>query len=58
MKNFLQKVRIPIKHEVEYRLGNQKYKEAKGHYDSIVIGAGCSGLYSAYRLNKALNPEN
>lgn len=51
--NFIKKCRFPLKHFVHRELENKNfdYPEA-GTFKTVIIGAGCSGLYTAYRLNK------
>ena len=50
--NFINRTRFPIRYHVEEML-NAKNSEGKTHFDTLIIGAGCSGLYTAYRLNEA-----
>jgi hypothetical protein len=49
--NFINRTRFPITSRVNALLKNLSVG-GKKHFESVVIGAGCSGLYAAYRLNK------
>lgn len=52
MKNFLSRTRYPIRKYVDNKLKNPKNKLKENfEYDTVIVGAGCSGLYSAFRLN-------
>jgi len=52
--SFLNRTRFPLKPYVNDMLTRLNYNYPKnGEFKTVVIGAGCSGLYSAYRLNKA-----
>lgn len=54
--SFLNRTRFPLKPYVIDRINalNQYYPK-DGKFNTVVIGAGCAGIYSAYRLNKAKN---
>lgn len=52
--NFLNRTRFPLKPYVNDRLFKLNFNYPKnGEFKTVVIGAGCSGLYSAFRLNKS-----
>ena len=56
--NFLNRTRFPLKPYVNDRLCKLNYSYPKnGEFTTGVIGAGCSGMYAAYRLNKS-NKDN
>jgi ribulose 1,5-bisphosphate synthetase/thiazole synthase len=45
---------MPLKSFVNDTINKLNYNYPKnGEFNTVIIGAGCSGLYSAYRLNKA-----
>lgn len=50
--NFINRTRFPVKEYVNEQLSikNNPYPKSN-HFSTAVIGAGCSGLYTAYRLN-------
>mgnify|MGYP000898375320 FL=1 len=50
--NFLNRTRFPIKSYVNSQISKCILTE-KQSFETAIIGAGCSGLYSAYRLHKA-----
>ena len=46
--------RFPIKSCVNDKINKLNYNyPKKGELKTAIIGAGCAGLYSAYRLNEA-----
>lgn len=50
--NFLNMTRFPIKSYVNDKINKFNYSyPKKGELKTAIIGAGCGGLYSAYRLN-------
>ena len=51
--NFINRTRFPIKGYVQDLLASQVTAPALTHYDTVVVGAGCSGLFTSYRLNEA-----
>ena len=51
--SFLNRTRFPLKPYVNDRLSKLNLNYPKnGEFKTVVIGAGCSGLYAAYRLNR------
>lgn len=56
--NFINRTRFPIRQHVINKLKERMNSaiENKG-FNTMVIGAGCSGLYSAFRLNDAKKQE-
>lgn len=49
LRKFLNRTTYPIRNQVLNYLNSQP--ETIASYDTVIVGAGCSGLYSAYRLN-------
>lgn len=49
---FLNRSRFPIKSYVNDSIYNMKLAE-NPTFDTVIVGGGCSGLYSAYRLHGA-----
>ena len=54
---FINRTRFPITSRVRTILGRQ-VSVGKTHFSSTIVGAGCSGLYAAYRLNQAKHEKN
>ena len=49
LRKFINRTTYPIRNQVLNYLDDQTTPE--NSYDTVIVGAGCSGLYSAYRLN-------
>ncbi len=50
----MNRTRFPIKPYVNDMLKKFNFNYPKnGEFKTVIIGAGCSGIYSAFRLNKS-----
>lgn len=50
VKNFVDRTRFPVRESIQHRIDSCKPPESGSNFDTIIVGAGCSGLYSAYRM--------
>jgi hypothetical protein len=51
LANFLSRTRFPIRNYVKQRLAEVPRPLSATHFSTVVVGAGCSGLFAAFRLN-------